>query len=265
MENIIGKKFGYLTVSEEIGFIYRGKPDAKRQYKRRLYLCVCECGVTIQLARQDIVSGNTKSCGCKKAAMNAAVKFNDLTGKRFERLIVKKYIQKEKHHHLWLCQCDCGSETNVRASNLISGTTTSCGCLHKEKTTIHGLSGDRIAYRKYRWAKNPSLKIKHYISNSIRGAIQKRGGIKQGKTFEHLPYSIEELKEHLESLWESWMNWDNYGGYMNDPRKTWHVDHIKPQSSFNFRSMDDPELLECWALSNLQPLEKIENVRKNNH
>ena len=51
------------------------------------------------------------------------------------------------------------------------------------------------------------------------------------------------------------MNWNNYGGM-------WHVDHIKPQCKFPFITMADPSFLECWDLSNLQPLEKIANLKK---
>ena len=78
-----------------------------------------------------------------------------------------------------------------------------------------------------------------------------------------MPYSIDDLKQHLESLWESWMNWDNYGGKSNDERMTWWIDHIKPHAMFNYQSLDDPQFQECWALSNLRPLEKISNIRKN--
>ncbi len=53
------------------------------------------------------------------------------------------------------------------------------------------------------------------------------------------------------------MSWENYGSY-------WWLDHIKPRSSFNYESPDDKELKECWALENLQPLEKIANIRKGN-
>jgi hypothetical protein len=264
MENILGKKFGYLTVLEEIGFVYRGKPTAKRRYKRRLYRCLCVCGQTIDLVRSDIISGNTKSCGCMTASMNACAKFNDLTARRFGRLLVQKHLRKEGQHHVWECLCDCGSTTEVRANNLISETTTSCGCLFKEKVTKHGLSGNRQAYRSYRWEKNPSLKLKHYVSKSVYSSIRKQGGIKDGKTFDYLPYSAEDLRKHLESLWEPWMNWDNYGGNMDDPRKTWHIDHINPQSNFVFTSLADQAFVECWSLSNLRPLEKIENVKKGN-
>ena len=73
----------------------------------------------------------------------------------------------------------------------------------------------------------------------------------------YLPYSIEELKSHIENLWEPWINWNNYGGKSNDIRKTWHIDHIKPHHMFKYKSMDDVSFKECWSLLNLHPLEKI--------
>lgn len=59
----------------------------------------------------------------------------DLTGRRFGRLVVlkrddecnKKYILK------WICKCDCGKEWPVVGSSLMYGSTTSCGCIRREK------------------------------------------------------------------------------------------------------------------------------------
>jgi 5-methylcytosine-specific restriction endonuclease McrA len=67
----------------------------------------------------------------------------------------------------------------------------------------------------------------------------------------------KDLIQHLESLFTSEMTWENYGTY-------WHVDHIKPQSLFVYTSMTDDEFKKCWSLSNLQPLEAKENIRKSN-
>ena len=61
----------------------------------------------------------------------------DLTGKRFERLVVLKqandYIKPNgRHESNWLCQCDCGNIVEVLGYSLKSGHTKSCGCLHEE-------------------------------------------------------------------------------------------------------------------------------------
>lgn len=54
-------------------------------------------------------------------------KFQDITNKRYEKLVVKKYLGGSK----WLCDCDCGNTVNVRTADLNSGHTKSCGCLLK--------------------------------------------------------------------------------------------------------------------------------------
>ncbi len=90
-------------------------------------------------------------------------------------------------------------------------------------------------------------------------ALKAAGGSKAGDlTFDCLPYTPQELRDHLESLWESWMSWDNYGAKPG----CWTIDHIVPQSHFCYTSLKDPQFQECWALSNLRPLEYIANIRK---
>jgi len=71
-------------------------------------------------------------------------------------------------------------------------------------------------------------------------------------------YAIHREQIRVESLFKPGMNWNNYGYGKNK----WHVDHIRPISSFNFESTDDPEFKECWSLENLQPLWQEENLRK---
>lgn len=53
-------------------------------------------------------------------------------GKRFGKLIVIKYVGKQKGVHYWKCKCDCGKETIVSQTNLQNGHTKSCGCLQTE-------------------------------------------------------------------------------------------------------------------------------------
>lgn len=78
-------------------------------------------------------------------------KFIDLTGQRFGRLTVVKRVENQISHGgtinvRWLCKCDCLREVVVRAKDLRSGRTQSCGCLHSETFThkTHGLSNSRL-------------------------------------------------------------------------------------------------------------------------
>ena len=70
-----------------------------------------------------------------------------------------------------------------------------------------------------------------------------------------VPYTLQELKQHIESQFTSEMTWDNYGTY-------WEIDHIIPQNTFNFTSEKDIEFKMCWSLPNLRPLEKSLNRKR---
>lgn len=102
---------------------------------------------------------------------------------------------------------------------------------------------------------NIDYRINCNIGSEIWHAIKQQ---KAGKKWQVLVgYSLKELKNHLEKQFDKKMSWKNYGSY-------WHVDHIKPKSLFKFYSHEDEEFKKCWSLSNLQPLEKIANLKKGN-
>lgn len=79
-------------------------------------------------------------------------KFVDLTGQRFEKLVVIRRAENTSYGHpQWLCQCDCGNQTIVLGAHLRSGHTKSCGCMHKiqakkmsQMNFRHGMSHTRI-------------------------------------------------------------------------------------------------------------------------
>jgi len=116
---------------------------------------------------------------------------------------------------------------------------------------------ERNEYRRNRYNNEPAIALRTNVSNLIGHALKRNDGSKQGESMEqYLPYTIEQLKEHLENQFEPWMNWDNQG--------EWHIDHIYPQSKLPYDSMTHPNFLKCWALENLQPLEAKENISKGN-
>lgn len=58
----------------------------------------------------------------------------NLIGEQFNRLLVLDLYKIDKYRHLYyLCKCDCGNETIVRADGLLRGTTVSCGCYKNEQ------------------------------------------------------------------------------------------------------------------------------------
>lgn len=84
-------------------------------------------------------------------ALRIPANFDDLTGRKFHRLLVVKKVEKNNRVH-WLCICNCGNERTVRTDGLTSGHAKSCGCLQKEIVTKnivaintkHGMSKSRI-------------------------------------------------------------------------------------------------------------------------
>ena len=114
-----------------------------------------------------------------------------------------------------------------------------------------------VANEKKRMANDPAFKMKRRVGISVYQTLKNQGKTKGGSTFSALPYTPQDLAEHLEKQFDEKMNWDNYGTY-------WHLDHIYPQSLLPYSSLEDENFQKCWALDNLQPLEAIENLKKGN-
>lgn len=74
----------------------------------------------------------------------------DLTGQKFGKLTVVKFLgmirdSQNRTHSKYLCKCDCGNFTEVRAGNLRSGSVKSCGCIRKDiEHKYNDLSGERF-------------------------------------------------------------------------------------------------------------------------
>ena len=256
--DLTGLIFSRLTVIE-----YAGARKTNKGVNLHQWLCKCECGKEKIILGSNLKSKETTSCGClhKEKLKSKILKRNttELIGQKFGKLTVVEYVEHKRSHPYWKCLCECGGINIAAQSSLTKGLTKSCGC--RQGNFTHGLSG-KPGYKNH-LLKDPARKLRHYVGSFIAGTLKKRHTNKGGKSvWNYLPYTPNELKEHLESLWEPWMSWDNYGGKADDKRKTWHIDHIKPQMSFSFASMDDVLFQECWSLSNLRPLEKMDNYIK---
>ena len=103
---------------------------------------------------------------------------------------------------------------------------------------------------------NPTYKLISYFRTAIYQVLKESNVEKNKHYFDVLKYTPEQLINHLEVQFTEGMTWDNYG--------EWHVDHIRPISSFNISEMGDSNFMECWCLDNLQPMWGEENIRKSN-
>lgn len=61
-KNLLGKKFGSLTVIEDAGF--HVKPSGSRE---KLWKCKCDCGAITNVIGSNLTCGSVASCGCSKA------------------------------------------------------------------------------------------------------------------------------------------------------------------------------------------------------
>lgn len=127
---------------------------------------------------------------------------------------------------------------------------------HKNKEHIS-------AQRKERWLENTSNirgKVKSYHQNNralvFAIATCERMSLPYKNLKQRLPYSEQDFREHIESLWLDGMDWGNRGkgdGF-------WNIDHKIPVS--HFIKTGETDIAVINALSNLQPLWYSDNMKK---
>lgn len=129
---------------------------------------------------------------------------------------------------------------------------------HKEwrEKNIDRHRKNKRVYQKHKRHTDPIYKLISNFRSAIYIVLKENNLQKYGHYFDILGYTPKRLIEHLEKQFNDEMTWDNYG--------EWHVDHIKPISSFNIIEIGDDEFMECWSLENLQPLWGLENIKKSN-
>lgn len=111
----------------------------------------------------------------------------------------------------------------------------------------------RLRAKRTRRKRNPAFTLNERMSVMVRRSLASG---KQGQSWRELVgFSVFDLAIHLERQFLPGMSWDN--------RSLWHIDHIVPLASFKFTSVGDPEFRAAWALTNLRPLWKAENLAKN--
>ena len=115
-----------------------------------------------------------------------------------------------------------------------------------------------MCYLKERRRLSPQYKLTCILRDRLRRAIN--GNYKAGSAVKDLGCSVKFLKKYLEHKFYSRsktreiMNWENHGS------KGWHIDHVKPLSSFNL--MDRTQFIEACNYTNLQPLWSEDNWHK---
>jgi hypothetical protein len=116
----------------------------------------------------------------------------------------------------------------------------------------------RNAIERQRYADDPAYRLTKILRVSFRQAL--KGRAKPRTVIALVGCDLSELSYHLERQFLPGMSWDNYG---RSSGTGWEVDHITPVSAFDMT--DAEHVAACWHWSNLQPLWKLDNVRKGGH
>jgi len=138
---------------------------------------------------------------------------------------------------------------------------------HRKYMQVYNKKPEYMAYRRKwmkEWHKKNQKEIYarrrkrpyEQIASVVRARIHDvlKHHYKSEKTEKLLGISIKELKIYLESKFTDGMTWGNYGFY------GWHIDHIKPLSSFDLNNSEEQK--KAFHYTNLQPLWAKDNLHK---
>lgn len=123
------------------------------------WLCRCDCGTEKVVRMSHLIDGSTVSCGCYRREMGKRMavenKIDERShlhpGDRFGRWVVIQEDQSRGHPYHYICRCDCGTVRPVNRRGLVTGSSKSCGCYHKEVAAQHA----RDCFTKHGKCKDP--------------------------------------------------------------------------------------------------------------
>lgn len=109
-----------------------------------------------------------------------------------------------------------------------------------------------LSERSKRFRSTPYGAAKSAARDMVSRALARAGKEKSDRTHEILGYSPNDLARHIESLFAPGMTWEN--------RRKWHIDHIRPLSSFDLSTIEG--VRNANSLHNLRPIWAKKNLKK---
>ena len=201
----IGKKYGRLLVI---------KKDLANKKIGVHWLCQCECGKTVSVSTNSLHAGTVQSCGClQKEIASSSLGSLDLSNRTFGKwkVLYKTDKRNSSRQVLWHCKCSCENKTerDISGSELIRGSTLSCGCLrvsHGEYKIAQLLSSNQIPYETEKTFENcifnesgAKARFDFFVNNSY---LIEFDGVQHYKP----TWSIEDLdntqkRDHIKNEW----------------------------------------------------------------
>lgn len=139
---------------------------------------------------------------------------------------------KRKYQHYWNCKCDCGNPTVVRAANLVTGVTKSCGCLHRLRGSKHK-----------DWKGHGEI-YKDFFTTIVRGANARK-----------LPIDIT-----IEQIWDLFLKQDRCCALTGLLLKFGETSKDRSITA----SLDRIDSNKGYTIDNVQWVHKVINMMKNN-
>ena len=100
------------------------------------------------------------------------MKCDDLTGRKFGRLVAIRKASVSGNMTRWECRCDCGKTLSVRRDHLLDGSVSSCGCFRVESikavnTKHRGAANNERTYRIWNAMRQRCRVNKNYAGRGI--------------------------------------------------------------------------------------------------
>ena len=159
MKQLENMRFGKLTA------LYRSTNHGRGTYS---WKCRCDCGTECNVKQYYLTNGTKIHCGCGLDG-----RIYDITGQKFNRLLVIEFAGRKNEMAIWKCLCDCGNIKIVSGYDLRRNGVKSCGCLFEETRADLGKKlrvwhSNEDNYQTYKQSLPKGPEHHHYNPNKIR-------------------------------------------------------------------------------------------------
>lgn len=125
---------------------------------------------------------------------------------------------------------------------------------YKNKFIVKKMKNNVITKKTIEWKNGGFEKIYANLKTRICHTFRKYDITHRMSYEKMIGCTADELEMYITKLLHTGMTIENYG--------EWEIDHIIPISSFNLHELG--ECIKCFNYLNLQPLWKIDNIKKSN-
>lgn len=123
-------------------------------------------------------------------------KFEDLTGKKFNRLIVLGLGERNSNNQIqWKCKCECGNIVLATTTYLKTGHTKSCGCYNRESAS------NRLKDKKFTEARKNYRNNNFLKEGTSLALINPKKNRKNNSTGVNGVYWDKQLKKYRVRIW----------------------------------------------------------------